>query len=388
MNDSDAPAPVKVTIDWFRSTPWWRIASHSIVISWRSTHVLLCAAALLLTQCWLWICQTVFSAEGSRDWLWPSGVNSTRAASWTGSDFVVGDSPIWVWRQFLTPMSLWLQSPSLNGAADAIASLIGIVAIWSFIGGCLSRRSVLEMGANITAPWAETFRLVLKRWQSIAWSVTMPSGLILIISVVPLILGWISNVPYLGPWCAGLLLIPMVLASLGIGWCAAITVLGFPLSVCSIVTEKQADAFDGISRPAAYVFQRPLTLGLCVVAAEFMSVIGGTTFSLVVHTGFSMVLAAFDVGSVSNFSKLETVWTPLIHGIPILIVTAYGYSFFWTAASATYLVLRKDVDQAEFDLIDLDNSAPAKVLPELPKMKESPSEKSLNPVAQAEEPSL
>ena len=49
----DSVATPKVVIDWYRSTPWWRVASQTIVISWRSTHLLLCAVGLLLTQLWL-----------------------------------------------------------------------------------------------------------------------------------------------------------------------------------------------------------------------------------------------------------------------------------------------------------------------------------------------
>ena len=95
------------------------------------------------------------------------------------------------------------------------------------------------------------------------------------VAIVPLILGWLSNIVWVGPWLAGLLMVPVVFLSIGIGWCAAITLLGFPLSVCAIVSEKGADAYDGISRSAAYTFQRPLTLGLCIIAAQVLSSIGG-----------------------------------------------------------------------------------------------------------------
>ncbi len=244
--------------------------------------------------------------------------------------------------------------------------MIGIIAIWSFVGGCLTRRSVVELGTRMTAPWAESIQLVLKRWQSIAWSVTMPSGLILMIAVLPLTLGWISNIPGIGEWIAGLLMIPVVLFSVGIGWCAAITLFGFPLSVCSIVTEKGADAYDGVSRSAAYTFQRPLTLALCIIAAEFLSSVGGTLLSIVLSTGLRVIEAGFDIGSYSSLKEFGTMWGQLLRGIVPLLLSAYGFSFFWTAASATYLILRRDVDHAEFDLIDMGDQEP-KPLPELSK---------------------
>ena len=221
----------------------------------------------------------------------------------------------------------------------------------------------------MTAPWDETIQLVLKRCQSIAWSVTMPSGLILMLGLVPLVLGWLSNIPWIGVWLAGLLMVPVVLLSIGIGWCAAITLFGFPLSVCSIVTEKGADAYDGISRSAAYTFQRPMTLAICLIASGFLSAIGGAYLTIVLSIGLRVVEAGFDIGSFSSIEKLESAWGPVLRGIVPLLLSAYGFSFFWTASSATYLILRREVDHAEFDLIDMGDQV-TKTLPELPKKDE------------------
>ena len=367
MKDSpvDSVATPKVVIDWYRSTPWWRVASQTIVISWRSTHLLLCAAGLLLTQLWLTASLKIFGPENAivQSWISPSAGSQTLLPT---LDTQGTESPLSIWQRFLFPVYQWLANPTLNGTAFCLSSVIGIVAIWSFVGGCLTRRSVIELGTKMTAPWAESVQLVLKRWQSIAWSVTMPSGLILVIALGPLCLGWVSNIPMIGIWLAGLLMIPMVLLSIGISWCAAITLFGFPLSVCSIVTEKGADAYDGISRSAAYTFQRPMTLALCVVAAQFLSGVGGILLSIVLTTGFRVIEAGFEIGSYSSLKDMDSMWGPLLRGIVPLLLTAYGFSFFWTAASATYLILRRDVDHAEFDLIDMGNQEP-KPLPELPK---------------------
>jgi len=372
MKDSpvDSVAIPKVTIDWYRSTPWWRFASQSVVISWRSTHLLSCAVALLLTQFWLNTAYLMFSPDKAvrQDWISPREPAQSLLSKLDVQGTV---SPLRVWEQFLFPVYQWLSDPTLRGAAFCLASVIGIVAIWSFVGGCLARRSVVELGTKMTAPWVESVQFVLKRWQSIAWSVTMPSGLILMIALVPLFLGWLSNIPAVGQWLAGLLMIPVVLLSIGIGWCAAITVFGFPLSVCAIVSEKGADAYDGISRSAAYTFQRPLTLALCVIAAQFLSNLGGTLLSLVLMTGQGVVSASFDIGSFSSLRDFESMWGPVLRGIVPLLLTAYGFSFFWTASAATYLILRRDVDHAEFDLIDMGSQQP-KPLPELPKMESTP----------------
>jgi hypothetical protein len=279
----------------------------------------------------------------------------------------VPDSFLDVWARYLSIPYVWLRNPTINGAADALASMIGVIAIWSFVGGCISRRSVLELGANITSTWEDCIRLVLKRWQSIAWSTTMPIALILLISIVPLMLGWLSNVPWIGTWLVGLLMIPIVIGALGIGWCAAISVLAFPLSVCGVVTEKQADAFDGISRSAAYTFQRPLTLALCVLAAQGIGIVGGSILSLVLSTGYSVIQVAFETGSAWEIATMNPLWSGILTGIVPLLILSYSFSLFWTASAASYLLLRKDVDHAEFDTIDMAATSEPKPLPDLPK---------------------
>lgn len=374
MNES--PANIadnpKATIDWFRSTPWWRLAGQSVTQSWRASHVLLCALGLLLTQAWTSLAHYLFNSDTEQAYYWLTPVASPNpiAPNWST---LMPPGVIGVWQQFLMPPVRWLQNPTLNGSADTLASMIGIIAIWTWIGGCLTRRSVMEMGLSLTASWSETFKLVTQRWQSLAWSVTMPSALIFMIGLGPLVLGWLSNIPGIGMWIAGALLVPTLLCILGIGWCAGITLFGYPLSVCSIMTERQADAYDGISRSAAYTFQRPLTLGLCLMAGQLLLTIGGSMFAIVVSVGYSVVEAGFDIGSFSSIRQMDSMWHSVVNGIGPLLINAYGYSFFWSFTAGTYLILRKDVDHAEFDLIDMAVPSEPEPLKELPQKSDATS---------------
>jgi hypothetical protein len=369
MTESSANSPVvpKVSVDWFRATPWWRLASQSVVISWRSSHVLLCAAAILATSAVVNLSAYLFGIEemGAESvWGQPSGGNTMLGPSF------FSDNPINVlestYGMYLSPVYSWLASPTLNGTSHAVASMIGIIAIWSFVGGCIARRSVVELGTNMTATWTDVLMLVKSRWQSIAWSMTMPSGVIFLLMLMPLVIGWISNIPAIGPWIAGLLLIPTVFFSIAIGWCAAITIFGFPLSVCAIVSEKKADAYDGVSRSAAYTFQRPVTLVLCVVVAQWFGSVVGQMVIMVYGTGYKVIGTAFDIGSFSSLNTLDTFWGEVVRGIIPLLISAFCFSYFWTVSSATYLILRRDVDHTEFDSIDMNVASEPKALPDLP----------------------
>ncbi len=384
-NSAEVP---RVSIDWYRSTPWWRLVSHSLAISWRASHLLFCAAGLLLT--WMltslsfWLFQPE-QIDAPERWLEPARnipalvpfdreLPQVIAAMWDEDQVRTSqpwfpsapDSFLQVWRRYLSYPYQALESLTLRRGAYLLFNTLVLITVWSFVGGCLARRSIQEFGTRITAPWTDTISMVSKRWVSIAWSTAMPVAFIFLCCLIPWILGWLSNIPAIGPWLAGLLMIPFAFLSLGLGWCAAISVFGFPLAVSAIVCEKKADAFDGVSRAAAYTFQKPVTLILAVTAAEWIGHLAGSLVSIAVNTGFLAIARAFELGSSQGLASQGTWWDGLFTGFVPAIVTAFGFSFFWTASSAIYLVLRREVDRAEFDLIDMDAPGLPKPLSPLP----------------------
>ncbi len=390
MNEAplDRVAVPRVSIDWYRSTPWWRLASQSVTIAWRGSHLALCVLGLILTQ---WVTQFSFYTFGpeeiivSESWLTPrestyavlpfeSHLTSFGLGPSTSNSMLsdskwyspAPDSFISVWRRYASIPYQAIQLLTVRRAAYVLFNFIGVLAIWSFVGGCLARRSIVEMGTRISVPWKDTIALVLKRWQSIAWSITMPLGLIVLCCLIPIVIGWLSNIPVVGPWLAGILLLPGIFLFLGMGWSAAVSLFGFSLSTCAVVCEKQADAFDGLSRAAAYTFQRPLTLLLTITGAELISRFAGTLLSMVLNTGYSIFASAFEMGSFYSIHSMGTVFDPFFAMLVPMLTAAFGFSFFWTSSAAMYLLLRKDVDNAEFDLIDMGDVATSKTLTPLP----------------------
>ena len=423
MNDSSSKIAVvpKVSIDWYRSTPWWRLISHSLAISWRASHLGLCALALLATQAligfsgWLFAPETnqasswwltpesrteamtpwtlnpnqwleAFSAEDSRPkdpTLDPTGKTAAASRQPIVWFHPAPDSFIHVWRRYVSYPFHAMDTPTFRKSAYFLLNTLGILALWAFVGGCIARRSVQELGMHVTSPWINTLRWVAARWQSIVWSVAMPLALVLLFCLVPLVLGWISNIPVLGQPVALVLMLPVALMALGVGWVAGIALFGFSLATVSIVTEKQADAFDGMSRASAYVFQRPATLFLAVLVAEWIGHFGGSIVSIVLNTGYNLIAQAFAMGSMGTLGGMNSWLDGCFGAIVPLLTTAFGFSFFWTASTAIYLVLRKDVDRAEFDLIDMDSTLPAKPLPKLPESPEqAPKGPELTPKTQ------
>jgi hypothetical protein len=195
----------------------------------------------------------------------------------------------------------------------------------------------------------ETFQIVFKRWQSIAWSLAMPACALVIVMLFPFLVGVISRLPWVGGAIAWVLLIPVMFAVLGVAWVCAITLLGFPFSVCSIVTERRADAFDGVSRSAAYVFQRPLLYLLLITGFHLLSIGAGQIFGSIIWVGKSLLIAGLDMGASTEMVASQS---NVLNGVPNLILAGFAVSFFWSAAASIYLILRREVDRTEYDHFD------------------------------------
>jgi len=281
------------------------------------------------------------------------------------------DSFVAIWQRYASVAYEMLDGTALRGGiafgsfAAGLWNIIWVVGVWGIVGGLLARRSVQELGLKITAPWVETVRWVQGRWLSIVWSVLMPLSLVASIALIPWGIGWISNATWVGGALASILMIPIVFLGLGLGWVCAISLFGFSFSTVAIVTENQADAFDGMSRATAYTFQRPATLFLGVCIAEALGYFSSSIVSIVLNTGYNLVAQSFHASSAFALQSEGNWLAFIVRGMVPLLITAYGFSFFWTASSALYLLLRKEIDHAEFDAIYMKNDDEPKALPKL-----------------------
>jgi hypothetical protein len=191
------------------------------------------------------------------------------------------------------------------------------------------------------------------------------SGVVL--ATIPvLILGWIMRAN------AGLLLggvfWPLALAA---GFLMTLlllgTLFGWPLMWATISTEG-TDSFDALSRTYAYSFQRPLHYLFYAFVAGFIGWLGwllvenfaagviwmgywaagwgsgGERLNSIMGTGDELT------GIGSSGAMLIRFWAGCIK----LLAVGYLFSYFWSAAAAIYLLLRRDVDATEMDEVYLD----------------------------------
>jgi hypothetical protein len=134
------------------------------------------------------------------------------------------------------------------------------------------------------------------------------------------------------------------------------------------ISSEGTDSFDALSRSYAYAFQRPLhyafyalvvsllgALGWLLVWYFATAVIGLTYWATGWGAGASTIDAIGTGGAALGSMGRAGVW--FIHvwtGVVKLVAVGFLFSYFWTAATAIYFLLRRDVDATEMDEVYLE----------------------------------
>lgn len=276
--------------------------------------------------------------------------------------------------------------PGLNARFDA-GYVVYLVALglwaaicWGIFGGAISRIAAMQLARDERVSLREAITYGLRYAPSTIAAPFIPLFGVGIFVFFCLVGGWISNIPGFGPWFAGVLwFLPLVaglvMALLVVGWA-----VGWPLMVPTLAVEA-TDAFDAVSRAFAYSYQRPwnyLFYGSLTIVYGSIA-----TFIFLVFVQLTLYLSVWAVSWGASNELLATLATPLpgyayrllmmpyeageppasiLQAMPAYVFTfwvmlmvltapAFVYSFFWSAATAVYLLLRRDVDATDIDEI-------------------------------------
>ena len=139
---------------------------------------------------------------------------------------------------------------------------------------------------------------------------------------------------------------------------------GWPLMWATISAEG-TDSFDALSRSYAYVFQRPLHYLFYAVVATLFGLLG---WLLVSNFAAGVVAVTYWAASwgyggnpaalvASGCEGIGSVGIALIRiwvAVVKLLAVGFLFSYFWTASTAIYFLLRRDVDATEMDEVFLE----------------------------------
>jgi len=305
----------------------------------------------------------------------------------------LGDIPMYrPWERLSRPYyALFKSDLTITGFAFHFLCAVWVAVVWTLCGGVICRTAAMQLAAEEKISLGRALKHVQAKWLAYFLG---PVGTLLTFVVVTLLIGAVGFIlrAEVG-LLIGALLWPIVLAlgTLGTLLLAGIF-FGWPLMWAAVGVEH-SDHYDALSRSFTYVLSRPLhflfylvvtaaigTLGWLAAAAFAETVIYlsawaacrgahpelfGQIMSVVPHPWPGAVWPEVDLNDVDGpaWAGLQVIrfWSSLVH----LLVVGFVFSYFWTAACGTYLLLRYHVDGNELDDIMVDDDETPRELPPL-----------------------
>ncbi|MGC1272303.1 MAG: hypothetical protein WBC44_01245 [Planctomycetaceae bacterium] len=246
------------------------------------------------------------------------------------------------------------------------------LAVWSLFGGAIARLAAVEFARDERIGLGQAFRFSAARFPSLFAAPLLPIAAILGLWGINALGGLLGRIPLVGDWVVAIAWGIAVVVALLIVLITIATAIGWPLMVAAVATEN-SDAFDGFSRSFSFVYSRPWlglwyvaaalllgiacaalvdTLAVGVVSAAARTVASGmgerSVAGLQIATPgyFTDVSAAMPDTDVVGFpGMLMAVWLSAI----AMVAIGFAASYFWTATTIVYFLLRRADDATHFD---------------------------------------
>jgi hypothetical protein len=269
--------------------------------------------------------------------------------------------------------------------------------VWAFFGGAITRIAAVQFAREEKISLKESLRFASSKCLSFGGAPIIPLAFIVFFWLLCAAGGLISRIPMVGSIFAGVLwILPLiagfVMALILVGWS-----VGWPLMYATISVEG-SDSFDALSRSFAYAFQRPWHyLFYALLAAVFGSL---CSFFVILFSDLVVDLSRWAVSwgggerlatmldQLFYYAPIASGWRPGTLDTPVeaptgvtwfaavctavwlyllfFMIVGFVYSYFWSASTIIYYLLRRDVDNTEMQEVYVEGEEEAEGTPAEP----------------------
>jgi hypothetical protein len=304
-------------------------------------------------------------AVGTGNWMGRGGV-SERALSM----FVIG--PWWALRHHYVYFTIFF---------------IYLLVIWSIFGGAIARIAAVHVARDEKISIRQALAFSIAKFLSFLSAPLIPLVIILAVGIVVAAGGLLLNIPVLGPILVGALYFLALAAGFVMTLVLIGTVGGFNLMYPTIAVEG-SDSFDAISRSFSYLYARPWRLAFYTLVA----LIYGTICYIFVRYFVYLLLAMTHYFTgwwvFYRADNTEPLWPMLWPGpmatqrlsydvdylslsagqatgaflvafwvyLTIAMLGAFLLSFYISANTVIYYLMRNEVDATELDDVYLEQT--------------------------------
>lgn len=307
---------------------------------------------------------------------------------------------------------IYFFDPRAGGFAKFYFFLVMIwtVITWAIFGGAITRIAAVQAARGEKIGMSEALRFTIKRLSSFVMAPLFPVCLLIGLILLTIIFGYFVMIPFVGDFIAGFMWVGMLVLGL-IMAVVLVGLVGWPLMSATISAEG-TDSWEAVSRSYSYVYQKPWyyiwnsLVAICygAILVFFVGFMGSLTAYLskwgVAHTpgiekanrepsflfvytpqsfGWRALLmqgAKVDGAEVVQDGRIDPAlydkylrdfhwWNHVAAGLMaiwlgllFMLILGFGYSYFWTAGTLIYLLMRRSVDAAELDEVYLEDEEP------------------------------
>jgi len=286
---------------------------------------------------------------------------------------------------------VWIAEPFLRLAATGSTwlmcmnlTLSGIwaIGVWAVFGGAISRIAAMYFTRGELLGPVKAIQSAISKAPTIAGAPLITMATVVALALPLALVGLLIRLDFLA-FLVGLLWIGLLTGGLVLAIVLLGLLLGWPLMWATVAVE-QTDAFDGVSRCYAYVYQRPLSLVFYLVVATGLGLLGEAVVTYFVAAGTTLTEWAVSWGAgnariAELIGPAGGVASTSLGGLAATgasgiafwktalqtLADSFPMAYLWPAAVGIYLLLRQQVDSTEMDEIALDKSDPPQGLPNL-----------------------
>ena len=226
------------------------------------------------------------------------------------------------------------------------SALMGLwaVVVWGVVGGAIARIAVVQASGGHRVGLGTAVRFALGKSASLVGAPLTPMLAVALLAGGCALFGLLYRIPGgIGEGVAAVLgfvplLLGLVMALILLG-----LALGWPLMHATVAAEGE-DAPDALSRSYSYVNQRLARYAAHLVAALAIGTVGLLAAELFARVVRGLASWGVSLGAPAVPEDLGRVGPLFWEKVVGLLVHGWAYSYFWSAASIIYLILRRDVD--------------------------------------------
>jgi hypothetical protein len=260
------------------------------------------------------------------------------------------------------------------------------LTLWAIFGGAISRIAAVHVARDEKLSVRAALQFSIGKFLSFVSAPLIPLVIVLAVGLVPLAAGALQSIPFVGP-ALNVLVAALFVLVLAAGFVMTLVLLGtfggLNLMYPTIAVEG-SDSFDAISRSFSYVYARPWRMLFYTVVAVIYGALTYLFVRLFVYLMLALTHAFTDAGSWAAAPSGATLWETMWPGpggrlsydvdfltlrwdqdlaagliafwVYLVVGTlgAFAISFYFSANTIIYYLMRQEVDATELDDVYLE----------------------------------